>query len=387
MAACSVWPPSDQRSKVIRAAAAAPLDWNRFLRVVARHRVVGLAHDGLSRARPNVPAPIARELAERAAALVQQSLLIAAESARLQGLFAQADLPLIFLKGASLAILAYGSVGLRQSEDIDLLVPYETLPAATALLTRAGYRRFDPPNDISDPQLRLIMSLRKDLGFVHEATRQRIELHWRLFLNPHAMDEASMMRSCQTVRLTAAMTLRTLNDEDLFAYLCMHGALHWWNRLQWLADINALLSRAPEDGVQSIMSAAETRGVGRAVAQALLLCQRLLATPLPARLTVELAKSLTLRWLETTALRAMTCGKGELEPHEARFGTTRGSLSTFLLKRSWRYRLSELNTHLTTETDILAMPLSARTRLLYPILRLPLWAWRHAAKRGIKGTL
>jgi hypothetical protein len=308
--------------------------------------------------------------------------LTAAESVRLQGLFAQADLPLIFLKGTSLAIMAYGRVGLRQSEDIDLLVPYETVPAATALLTRAGYRRFDPPSDISDRQLRLIMPLRKDLGFVHGATGQRIELHWRLFLNPHAMDEAAMVRSCQTVRLTASMTLRTLNDEDLFAYLCMHGALHWWNRLQWLADFNALLSQAPEGGVQSIIGAAETRGAGRAAAQALLLCQRLLSTHLPARLTVELANSLTLRWLETTAVRAMTCGQGELEPHEARFGTTRGSLSTILLKRSWRYRLSELNTHLTTETDILAMPLLARTRLLYPILRLPLWAWRHAAKRG-----
>jgi hypothetical protein len=313
--------------------------------------------------------------------------LTAAESVRLQGLFAQAGLPLIFLKGASLAILAYGSVGLRQSDDIDLLVPYDTVPMATALLARAGYRRFDPPSDISDPQVRLIMPLRKDLGFIHEATGQRIELHWRLFLNPRAMDEASMMRSSQTVRLTAAMTLRTLDNEDLFAYLCMHGALHWWNRLQWLADINALLSQAPDGGVQSIMGAAETRGAERAAAQALLLCQRLLATPVPAGVTVELAKSLTLRWLETTALRAMTCGQGEREPREARFGTTRGSLSTFLLKRSWRYRLVELNIHLTAETDILAMPLPARMRLLYPILRLPLWAWRHAAKRGTKGTL
>ena len=49
--------------------------------------------------------------------------------------------------------------------------------AATALLSRVGYRRFDPPPDISDEQLRLVMPLRKDLGFVHEATGVRIELH------------------------------------------------------------------------------------------------------------------------------------------------------------------------------------------------------------------
>ena len=37
------------------------------------------------------------------------------------------------------------------------------------------------------------MPLRKDLGFVHQATGLRIELHWRLFLNPHAMAETSIM--------------------------------------------------------------------------------------------------------------------------------------------------------------------------------------------------
>ena len=97
-----------------------------------------------------------------------------------------------------------------------------------------------------------------------------------------------------------------------------------------------------------------------------------------------LAKSATVRWLEATALNAMTTGQGELEPREEPFGTTRGSLSTFFLSRSWRYRLAELNVHLTNQTDMLTMPLPERLRFLYPVLRLPLWAWRHAAKRSVR---
>ena len=92
-----------------------------------------------------------------------------------------------------------------------------------------------------------------------------------------------------------------------------------------------------------------------------------------------LGKSATVRWLEATALNAMTTGQGEHDPHEVRFGTTRGSLSTFLLSRSWRYRLAELNIHLTNQTDVLTVPLPERLRFLYPVLRLPLWAWRHVA--------
>ena len=87
-----------------------------------------------------------------------------------------------------------------------------------------------------------------------------------------------------------------------------------------------------------------------------------------------------MRWLEATALKAMTTGQGEHDPHDVRFGTTRGSLSTPLLSRSWRYRLAELNIHLTNQTDILTVPLPKRLRFLYRLLRLPLWVCRHARK-------
>jgi hypothetical protein len=376
-----MWPPSERRIKAIRTAVAGPLDWPRFMRVARRHQVIGLVDEGLRYARSGVPPQIIEEIDAEAAALIRTNLAMAAEALRLQRLFDDACLLVLFVKGAALAELAFGNLGLRAGQDIDLLIPFETLPAASALISRAGYRRFDPSPDISDEQLRLVMPLRKDLGYVHETTGVRIELHWRLFLNPHAMAEASIMETSRVVPLTRSEGLHTLGEEDLFAYLCMHGALHWWYRLKWLADINALVAPASEDNVERLMSAAEAKGAGRAATQALLLCRQVLGTPLPDRLMTKLARTATVRWLEATALRAMTAGQGELEPREERFGTTRGSLSTFLLGRSSRYWLTELNLHLTNQTDVLTMPLPERLRFLYPILRLPLWVWRHTTKR------
>src|ERR1700679_3782477 len=49
-AACSRWPPSETRSNSIRAAAKAPVDWQRFLGIGDRHRIWGLAHQGLNEA-------------------------------------------------------------------------------------------------------------------------------------------------------------------------------------------------------------------------------------------------------------------------------------------------------------------------------------------------
>jgi hypothetical protein len=378
-AACAMWPPSDRRNEAIHAAATGPLDWSRFVRVATRQRVIGLVHDGLTRARPDVPPEIVCEIRGQAATLVRENLAMAAEALRLQHLFDEADLPVIFVKGTSLALLAFGNLGLSGGQDIDLLVPPETLTAATALVTRAGYRRFDPPPDIADAQLQVLMPLRKDLGFI-QSTGLRIELHWRLFLNPHAMTEDSMMAASRIVPLTGTAGLRTLGEEDLFAYLCMHGALHWWNRLKWLADVNALIASIPEDGVERLVRAAEARGAGRAAAQALLLCRKLFQASLPTSLTATLDKSVTMRWLEATAVKAMIAGHGELDPHAVRFGTTRGSLSTFLLSRGWRYHLAELSGQLTNPTDVLTLPLPKPLHFLYPVLRLPLWAWRHAVQ-------
>ena len=380
--ACAMWPPSERRTDAIRAAAARQLDWSRVLRAATRHQVVGLTHDGLTRAALDVPLEISAAMGAQAALMARENLAIAHEALRLQRLFDDADLPVLFIKGATLAILAFGNLGLRSAQDIDMLVTTETLPEATALILDAGYRRFDPPPNISDAQLQLLMPLRKDLGFVHQTTGLRVELHWRLFLNRHAMPNASIMASSRLVPLAGAAGLRTLGEDDLFAYLCMHGALHWWNRLKWLADVNALLASTPQDGVERLIRAARARGVGRAAAQALLLSKRLLGTPLPIEL---LDRSATLDWLEATALSAMAVGQGEHDPHEVRFGTTRGSLSTALLSRSWHYRLAELGLQLTNPTDILALPLPRPLWFLYPVLRLPFWVWRHSIQRYSTG--
>jgi hypothetical protein len=376
-----MWPPSNRRIQAILAAVSGPLDWHRFLRVAQRHRVLGLVHHGLTEAQLAIPLEIRREIGVRAAAMVRENLAMAAEALRLQRLFDEAHLPVLFVKGSSLAMLAFGNLGLSGSQDIDLMVKREALPAATKLIARTGYRRYDPPTGISDTQLKQLLPLRRDFGFVHQRTGLLIELHWRLFGNPHAMAEDTIMAASRDVLLTNTAGLRTLGDEDLFAYLCMHGALHWWNRLKWLADVNALLASTPEDSIERLVRAAEARGTGRAAAQTLLLCQQLLGATLPAQLMATLGKSTTVRWLQATALSAMTMGQGEHDPHETRFGTTRGSLSSFLISRSWRYRLKELNLHLNNQTDILTTPLPGRLRFLYPLLRLPLWVCRHANKR------
>jgi hypothetical protein len=378
-AACSGWPPSDRRSEAIREAARGQLDWDRFLRVAMRHRVAGLAHDGLTRARVAVPPEIAREIGLQAAALGWQNLAYAAEAVRLQRLFAEANLPVVFFKGVSLAMLAYGNLGLRHNRDIDLLIAPELLVAAMVLLERAGYRQFEPPATFSEAQLRMWQLRCKEVRYVHQENQLKVELHFRLFDNPRLMAEVPITGSLRIVPLSKEVGLCTFGEDDLFAYLCAHGAFHCWFRLKWLADIGALLAVQPEGRVERLYQAADARRAGRSAAQAILLCRRLLGTTIPDRLITTLSKQVSVRWLDAIAMKAITA---DLEPTEQLFGTTRNSLSHFLLDRDWRYRLAELKDHLISPVDILTLPLPKQLQALYPVLRLPLWLSRHSIRRG-----
>ena len=116
------------------------------------------------------------------------------------------------------------------------------------------------------------------------------------------------------VSLAGNNAVRTLGEEDLFAYLCVHGALHVWNQLKWLADINALLAAASEGSAERLHRAASERGAARPAGQAILLCQKLLQAPLPACFGAKLRKSPRAQWLEATALNTLTLGQGEQDP-------------------------------------------------------------------------
>ncbi len=375
VAACCVWPPDGARA---RTAAPEPLDWQRVMRLSALHRVDGLVNNALLEV--GAPAEAKREFAARAGALARGNLELAAEALRLERLFTEASMPVLFLKGLTLAVLAYANLGLRHGKDIDLLVAPESAAAATKLIERAGYRRHDPPPDLSERQVQSLYGLRKDSSFYRQDGAFEVELHWRLLDNPYLMPSIAV--PLQHVPIGSQMTLTTLGDDDLFAYLCAHGANHCWYRLKWLADIGALIASKSPNEIVRLHAAAETRGAGPATAQALLLCHRLLGTPVPDALLERLRGSIRARWLERIALWAVTSGKEQVVPPELPFGPTRITFSHYLLRSNWRYWLKELRIQLTSTRDMQMLPLPTQLIFFYPLLRVPLWLCRRLAGRA-----
>ena len=376
--ACCLWPRSPERDAAVRAAAEG-VDWARFLRVLARQRVTGLARDALRSAGVALPP----EIDARLSALVQsgavRGLGLAAESLRLGRLLSAEGVPALFIKGAALAQLAYGSQVLKSARDVDLLVSPDDAARALELLSREGYVAVAPAGELSPAQMRLLFELHKDVELVHPGRGLNLELHWRLIDNPVLLRGIGVGSPTQDVPVLDGV-LRTLGDAELFAYLVVHGASHCWFRLKWLADLNAWLSSKRPDEIVGFYRYAETLGVQACAGQALLLCERLLGFAPPEALAPALRRR-GLRTLVALALDAMVGPDAEVELTRRPFGPFRTLPAQFLRGRGAGFFLAQCRMLVQNLDDMLMYPLPRALHFLYPALRLPLWVVRVSRRR------
>lgn len=385
-AACCRWPASETRAAAIRAAAADIADWDEFLRQVKRQRVTGLVQEALSE---NVPSPagiklpptVAQALAAQARRIALLNLNYAAETARLQRAFADAGIPAPVLKGVALAQLAYGSLKTKHARDIDLLVPADRAQAALQLLERDGYRLSSPARHLNESERRSLIRYGREAELVHVGRKLQLELHWRAADNPLLLKGVGARTAAQDVTLSDDVRVRTLALDDLFAYLCVHGARHAWSRLKWLADVNALIaSQASGDAdVERLYRHAQKIGAGLCAGQTLLLCQDIFGLPLPASLAAEIAAKKRVTKLVAVALAAMTTPRASGRADIGIAGVTRFIYTQFLLGQGLRFYAAQYRVASVAPLDVIRLPLPPALHFLYPLLRLPLWLWRRGA--------
>jgi hypothetical protein len=375
-AACCRWPASEARNAAVRNAAAGVTDWNHFLWLVRRQRIAGLVHDALLLAGVDFPSATAKKLKAWAERIGRRNSVLAAETVRLQRALESANIPVLVLKGVALAQLAYGSLGAKHARDIDLLVPPERAETAMQLLEREGYVLSSPAQHLSDRQRRSLVRYAREVELVHSDSHLIVELQWRVMDNPLLLRGVDAHSVAQSVPLSDGATVHTLGQEDLFAYLCVHGAHHAWSRLKWLADVNALVANDADVG--RLYRHAQRIGAGLCAGQGLLLCQRLFALNLPGALVDELSANQRVRRLVAIALDAMTAPRAETEADGGVAGVTRIVRTQFSLGQGWAFHAAQIRAMAAGPADVIRFPLPLPLHFLYPLLRLPLWLWRRS---------
>jgi hypothetical protein len=369
VAACCRWPPSPARDEAVLAAAPA-VDWTLVARIAERHRVEGLVWNALRESGAAHPGEVRERLQQAAGRILRQNLELTAESIRLSGLLGEAEIRHLFVKGISLGALVYGSIGPKMGWDIDLLVPPGSVASAAAVLDSAGYRLVLPAGDRARERLALWHEHWKESVWVSRDGRRTVELHTRLSDNPLLLPGVGPGSPSRPVEVSRGRFLPTLGSDELFAYLCVHGASSAWFRLKWIADVAALLGSCPPAEIERLYRRSQQLVAGRSAAQALLLCKRLFDTPVPPALVAELSSDRVNRWLLAIAMRKLAGRTMIAELEDTRLGTGTIHLMQLGLLPGLRFKLAELGRQLVNPVDRIAVPLPRGLSFLYPLVGL-----------------
>ena len=278
--ACASPAPDRARIAVILPAITA---WEAVAREAEEHGLVPLVYEGV-RGVAGVPAAALSLLRTRYEENGRVVVLLTGELRRLLDAFVAAAMPVIPYKGPTLALLAYGSLARRQFRDLDLLVHPQDLGKAIATLAACGYR---PLRDFSPAQWHLYRRSQCELTFVG-ANGVTVELHWALFPRYYAFspDLAALWSRLQPVSV-GGRAVPTIAPGDLLLFLCAHGAKHDWCRLEWIANLAALIARTPNLDWAAIEGEARRCGGLRLLHLGVLLAGAWLAAPVPAWLLMQ----------------------------------------------------------------------------------------------------
>jgi len=309
------------------------IDWRRFAELARYHRVQGLAWNALSKG--DVPADVADALSADARSIAAANLAIARECSELSDAFAGAGVPLIFLKGLTVGALAYRNPLLKMGWDIDLLIDPADLAAARDLLAGRGFALREP----SSPEQVIEWHRWSKESVWTRADGLHVELHTRLADNRSLIPSLDVHSPTQRVEVTPGISLPTFATEELFAYLCVHGASSAWFRLKWISDLAGLIHGRSGSEIECLWRRSQGLGAHRAAAQALLVADALFGSMAETSLREELAREWPNRVLAAAALRQLT--GPTREPTEVPLGTLRIHWTQLLLKPGLGFAFNE----------------------------------------------
>jgi hypothetical protein len=317
---------------------ASSVDWQRFLELARFHRIEGLAWNAFSSG--FLPEEVEAALSKRASAIAAHNLRVANDCRALLSSFLAAKIPLLFLKGMPVGAIAYNNPALKSAIDIDLLIDPADLQRAANLLRGAGYELVTPRPSPDDRNLHAWHRGWKES--VWAKADFQIDLHTRTADNPRLIPGIDAHSPRQFVSVGGGVELPTLGDEELFAYLAVHGASSAWFRLKWISDFGGFLHRKSGDELRYLYHRSQELGAGRAAGQALLLADELFGTLDGCNaLGDELLRNRAIVSLYQTAWQMVS---GEpAEPTDRLLGTLPIHRTQFQLLPGLGYRLSELS--------------------------------------------
>ncbi len=344
----------------------AGLDWPRFLAMLERNYVAPLVHRALSQIdaadAASVPVKIRETIRVRSRITAWKSESFATELVRLFELFEANAIQIINYKGAVAAGQYYGSVALRNFNDLDFLVRRRDIATVVKVLEADGYAL---SGEFTPEQMQHFIAEYKEFVFLRGEFS--LEPHWSLAGRryPFETDYEGFWQRAQSWNLRGG-NLRVLSPEDAVLVYCLVGAKGRWQRLQMVCDVAECLRTNTRLDWQSVIEMARETGTMRILHVGLLLAHALLGSTLRPDLDSQAHASAKVCGLARAVVASLVDG-----PAVRRYLADSPSIFSPMLFRQrerardrWRYLWRT-----TTTASVLHMQ------------RVPLPKWLHPAYR------
>ena len=291
-------------------------------------------------------------------------MLMNAELLRIMELLEANSIEALAFKGPTLAQMAYGNITLRQYLDLDILVREDDAFRAGKLMSENGHVPVLPLTILSS---KTCLHTAKEFSLVNADTSTHTELHWRLFKRKYNISVLSgtMEKKYQRVTINGK-EIPTLRNEPLLVYLCLHGAKHTFERIEWICDIDRMVRSSDIDWEETI-AIADRSNSKRSFYLGLSLAHNLFSAKLPENIMQSIASK------DIIALEAMTL-KQLSERNDAKNVFEKRKDTFFYQSRLFDRRSDMLHFYFSTffkisAYDCEAFILPEKLKFLYIILR------------------
>jgi Uncharacterised nucleotidyltransferase len=279
--------------QILSARLSSGFDWDVALTLAEEHGVLGLLaqrlHENNYR---GVPSPGREQLQSRMRGQLLFTLSMTAELFRILEDFSKAGIETLLVKGPLISFLAYGDPAVRSYVDLDLLVRHSEILHATQRMISLGFLA-DVPESVIEAG-----KVPGEYLFKPPGTQRLVELHtertFRYYPRPMRIEDLFQR---QRRVLLDGREVPALSLEDELLLNCIHGAKHFWERLIWVSDVAALVTRHPEIDWQRACQSARDVGAERMLRVGLQLGATLLGSTVPPEMAVEVAQDAPTRHL------------------------------------------------------------------------------------------
>ena len=170
----------------------------------------------------------------------------------------------IFYKGAPLSVQLTGSLALRGSADVDVLVDSADLPAVHDSLLRMGCIRSDGRSDSPGLMLRYRECERSYTGL-----STTIDLHWRVDSPGYFRRAFAEVWAERGSVVIGAEPVPTMGEIDALIVTAIHGTRERWLRWRWALDAHRQIDALDAEAWRQAVERAKQVGALRSLAMAL----------------------------------------------------------------------------------------------------------------------